>query len=85
MSIWVKRKGIMLCYPFEEKRLNKWAPPYLVQPKLDGERMRAILDTEGKCTLLSSEENEIISSPKHAEASLVFWFILVVLLYLLPV
>ena len=39
-----KRTGIMLCYPFEEKRLNKWNPPYIIQPKLDGERCRAVYD-----------------------------------------
>lgn len=57
-----KRSGIMLCYPFEEKRLAKWSPPFLVQPKLDGERCRAIC-TNGKWTLLSSERNVILSVP----------------------
>ena len=57
-----KRKGIMLCYPFEERRLSKWEPPYLVQPKLDGERCRAIC-TGGQWVLLSSEENHILSVP----------------------
>ena len=37
-----KRQGIMLCYPFEEKRLAKWSPPYIVDPKLDGERARPV-------------------------------------------
>ena len=40
------RSGIQLCYPFEEKRLEKWKPPYLVQPKLDGERCRALPSTD---------------------------------------
>jgi ATP-dependent DNA ligase len=57
-----RRSGIMLAYPFEEKRLAKWAPPYLVQPKLDGERCRAVL-RNGSVTLFSSEENEILSVP----------------------
>jgi ATP-dependent DNA ligase len=48
--------------PFEEKRLLKWRPPYIVQPKLDGDRCRAILK-DGTCTLLSSEENPINSVP----------------------
>ena len=52
-----KRTGIMLCYPFEEKRLNKWNPPYIVQPKLDGERCRAVYDEEFGWTLVSSELN----------------------------
>lgn len=62
-----KRKGIMLCYPFEEKRLLKWNCPVIVQPKLDGERCRAIIDN-GRVTLLSSEENEIISVPHINDA-----------------
>lgn len=37
-----KRTGIMLAYPFDEKRLAKWSLPYLVQPKYDGERIKAI-------------------------------------------
>jgi len=67
MSQWIKRQGIMLCYPFEEKRLTKWNYPFLVQPKLDGERMRAIFDDKGNVTLLSSEENEILSLPHISE------------------
>jgi ATP-dependent DNA ligase len=60
---WTRRQGIMLCYPFEEKRLNKWPKPYIVQPKLDGDRCRVIFDANGRVTLLSSEENEIVSVP----------------------
>jgi len=52
----------MLAYPFEEKRLAKWNPPYLVQPKLDGERCRAV-QIQGTYLLLSSEENVIVSVP----------------------
>lgn len=59
-----KRQGIMLCYPFEEKRLAKWEPPYIVQPKLDGERCRLILTDSNRCLLLSSTE-EIITSVPH--------------------
>jgi hypothetical protein len=55
------RTGIMLCYPFEEKRLNKWGNKFLLQPKLDGDRCRAIFDEYGKVKLLSSEENEFNS------------------------
>jgi ATP-dependent DNA ligase len=67
-----RRSGIMLAYPFEEKRLAKWAPPYLVQPKLDGERCRVVL-RNGSVTLFSSEENQILSVPhitRTLEASL---------------
>lgn len=54
--------GIMKCYPFEEKRLAKWAPPYIVQPKYDGDRCRnqPISDTS---LLLTSEENVFFSVP----------------------
>ena len=66
-TTWRKRAGIMLCYPFEEKRLTKWKPPYLVQPKLDGERCRAV-SLNGSAVLLSSEENIIFSVPHINEA-----------------
>lgn len=65
----MSRKGIMLCYPFEEKRLAKWQPPYIIQPKLDGDRCRAIIDYQGTVVLLSSEEN-IITSVPHINSAL---------------
>ena len=59
-------KNIMKAYPFTEERLAKWQPPYIVQPKYDGVRCRAIpiagAHGEG-CLLLSSEENIIYSVP----------------------
>lgn len=63
------RSGIMLCYPFSAERLEKWPTPYLVQPKLDGDRCRAIFDKTGHVTLLSSECN-IITSVPHINAEL---------------
>lgn len=65
---WTKRSGIMLAYPFEEKRLARWNPPYLVQPKFDGERCRAVR-VGGAYLLLSSEENVIVSVPHINEAA----------------
>lgn len=56
------RTGIMLCYPFEEKRLSKWNSPYIVQPKLDGERCR-YLRCGDSSLLLTSQENPIFSVP----------------------
>jgi ATP-dependent DNA ligase len=53
-----RRKGIMLCYPFEAKRLERWKSPYIIQPKLDGVRCRAII-SNGYVQLLSSEERVI--------------------------
>lgn len=61
-SQWQRWSGIMKCYPFEEKRLAKWEPPYIVQPKFDGVRCRAV-PVESGYLLLSSEENVIFSVP----------------------
>jgi len=64
------RTGIQLAYPFEERRLLNqgrfslhWTPPYILQPKLNGERCRLIHEGD-RCLLLSSTE-EIISSVPH--------------------
>lgn len=58
------RSGIQLCYPFEESRLKKWnASVVIVQPKLDGERCRAVFDEDGHVTLYSSECNVITGVP----------------------
>jgi len=66
---WRRWRGIMKCYPFEQKRLDKWKPPYFVQPKLDGERCRAVpIAGAGTMVLLSSEENVIHSVPHIVEA-----------------
>lgn len=64
-----KRAGILLCYPFEENRLQKWAPPYIVQPKLDGERCRAVYDEDLGWQLVSSELN-IFNSVPHINQAL---------------
>lgn len=66
-----RRKGIMLCYPFEEERLvgtgrkswNQW--PVLVQPKLDGIRCKVNLES---LLMTTSEENPIYSVPHIKEA-----------------
>lgn len=56
------RSGIMLANPFEEKRLAKWnTKTVIVQPKLDGERCRAVFDSGGRVKLYSSECNDIES------------------------
>jgi len=60
MSRW---KNIMKCYPMDEKRLESWQPPYVVQPKYDGVRCRAVPFETGEFMLLSSEENPIFSVP----------------------
>jgi len=64
MALWLRRSGIQLAYPFEEKRLAKWEPPYILQPKLDGDRCRAVFDMHASVELLSSEENELWAIPR---------------------
>lgn len=64
------RKGIMLCYPFDERRLKGWKSGIervLVQPKLDGERCRALVSGSA-VTLLSSRPTVIESVPHINEA-----------------
>lgn len=60
-----KRSGIMLCYPFEEKRLAKWGFPVIIQPKLDGVRCRYVAKDH---VLLSSSEREITGVPHILKA-----------------
>jgi DNA ligase 1 len=71
-SLYQRWAGIMKAYPFEEKRLLKWAPPYICQPKYDGVRCRAVPLQTGpsgdEYLLLSSEENIIYSVPHINEA-----------------
>lgn len=62
----------MLCYPFSEQRLSTWPKPYIVQPKINGNRCRAII-SDGKATLLSSQGNEIKSVP-HINKELLYHF-----------
>jgi ATP-dependent DNA ligase len=66
-QVFGRRSGIMLCYPFEEKRLSRWKPPYLIQRKLDGARCRALCEGR-KVTLVSSEGNEFKHIPHINEA-----------------
>lgn len=67
MAEWQRWRGIMKAYPFSEDRLSKWKPPYIVQPKYDGIRCRAIpIQTginEDEFILVSSEENILHSVP----------------------
>ena len=58
----MSRRGIQLAYPFEEKRLAKWQPPFIVQPKYDGDRCSNTPFRTG-ALLLSSEENPFFSVP----------------------
>ena len=75
VNSWRRWKGIMKAVPFEEKRLAKWSPPYIVQPKYDGDRCKGY-PIEGSPTinssyiLLTSEENPYFSIP-HIQESLI--------------
>jgi len=62
------RKGIMLCYPYSTERLLKWNPPYIIQPKYNGDRCRAVQVSSGDWLLLTSEENIFYSVPHINEA-----------------
>ena len=67
------RKGIMRCYHLEEKRLEKWNPPYLVQSKLDGERCRGLTTPapyHHNTLLLSSEENPFNHTVPHIKSAI---------------
>ena len=70
MSGWkelAKRTGVMLCYPFDERRLERWGCPVIVQPKYKGWRGRAVWrEQEGRFVLLSSYGNELTSVPQIA-------------------
>ena len=71
MTQWQRWKNIMKCYPFEEKRLAKWAPPYIVQPKFDGDRCRQVkVPMSDVSFLVTSEENPYFSVP-HIQAQLI--------------
>ena len=67
-----KRSNIMLCYPFEERRLLEpkfgWSWPVIVQPKLDGERCHNIAHILPDICLISSECNQILSVPHINQA-----------------
>ena len=71
-----KRHDIQLCYPFSESRLfnrgqvrSRWTSPWLIQPKLNGERCRAIVSPEGRCLLFSSSA-ELITTLPHINQQL---------------
>jgi len=58
-----RRRDVQLCYPFEEKRFNDWPKPCFIQPKLDGVRCRAELDSDIR--LLSSEGHPLNFALPH--------------------
>jgi DNA ligase-1 len=63
-----RRSGIQLCYPYDEKRLATWKAPYIIQPKLDGVRCRAVIKNR-EVNLISSE-GHLIEHVSHINREL---------------
>ncbi|HUW44833.1 MAG TPA: hypothetical protein VMW50_03465 [Dehalococcoidia bacterium] len=70
------RSGIQLAEPFSERRIlnqgrfkTTWSQPWIVQPKLNGERCRLIKEGS-RCLLLSSSEDIIPAVPHINQAGL---------------
>ena len=61
------RQGIMLAYAYDEKRFLRYPKPCIVQPKIEGDRCRAVFDDRGNVTLLSSSAKERVSIPHIKE------------------
>lgn len=63
-----ERRDVMLAYPFDEKRLKRYIKPWIVQPKVEGNRCRAEIDAVGDVTLYSSSARVITSVPHINQA-----------------
>lgn len=66
-----ERSGVMLCYDYSERRLLKWPKPWIVQPKLEGDRCRAAVEASNSdyvWTLYSSTAAVRTSVPHINEA-----------------
>ena len=57
------REGIMLAYPFDSARFERYPKPVITQPKIEGDRCRAVFDSRGRVTLFSSGAKVRISVP----------------------
>lgn len=73
MSMWQRREGIQLAYPFDQRRLiggsnriELWNKPWIVQPKFNGERCRIEVG-QNDVVMWSSECNEITTLPHISE------------------
>ena len=62
------KREVMLCYPLDLAKLDKWERPWIVQPKLDGDRCIAMCRPGGPVVLVSSQMNMIVSVPHIYEA-----------------
>jgi DNA ligase-1 len=63
-----KRNNIMLAIPYDAEKLERWPRPILAQPKLDGFRCRAEVDSLGAVRLFTSEGNLISTVPHIVNA-----------------
>lgn len=68
-----KRNGVMLCYPFEERRFHRLGRLKVGQPKIEGDRCRAVIKKGGCVELYSSSSIPITSMP-HIEKALMEQF-----------
>jgi len=67
------RKDIMLATLFTEKRFNAMPKPVLVQPKIEGDRLRNVMEN-GSINLLTSCGNRRVSVPHiHEELRIIGW------------
>lgn len=62
-----QRTGIMLATMFTEKLFNKMRKPVYIQPKIEGDRLRAILFADSGVKLLSSGAKKRTSIPHIKE------------------
>lgn len=58
-----ERRDVLLCHPFNPSVVEKWPKPVYVQPKLEGDRLRAKWDPNIGHVLYSSTANPIIFLP----------------------
>jgi len=54
-----KRTGIMLPYQYSLARLSRFEPPYIVQPKLNGDRCRAVRTEKPYRYILYSSQGKV--------------------------
>lgn len=57
-ELYLKREGIMLCHPWDEKRFSRFPDTFFLQPKLNGERCWVDWMRDGEPVLVSSYGNE---------------------------
>lgn len=76
----IRRRKVQLCYPFSKSRLlndgrfkSCWISPYVVQPKLNGERCRILVYPGQQRCLLFSSTDELITTLPHINQEMLFF------------